>query len=243
MKLDEAIIHAEEVAQDQEMKADFETDNENYKMSESEREECRKCAAEHRLLAEWLKELREYRKRDCESCINSKDGKCAADEVCHSCMWESQYKIKIDDCISRKAVINILKNSAEYGSWDDSSQINRLDAIDNVDMLPSVIPSYNSIKTELKPCEDCVSREYLIDKIGDVDGLEKYDNSNLFAKHYMNLVRIAPSVIPQTDVLDKIIDEIRNDWQLNKYPASPFSCGLRRAMYIIDKYIEGNEER
>ena len=49
----------------------------------------------------------------------------------------------------------------------------------------------------------------------------------------------------QVDVLDKIIAEIRNDWQLNKYPASPFSCGLRRAMDIIDKYkaeSEGDKE-
>ena len=50
---------------------------------------------------------------------------------------------------------------------------------------------------ESQPCEDCVSREYLIDKIGNVDGLEGYDNSNLFAKHYMNLVKNAPSVTPQ----------------------------------------------
>lgn len=37
-------------------------------------------------------------------------------------------------------------------------------------------------------------------------------------------------------VLDKIRAEIENDWQLKKYPSSPFSCGLRRAIEIIDKY-------
>lgn len=37
-------------------------------------------------------------------------------------------------------------------------------------------------------------------------------------------------------VLDKIRAEIENDWQLKEYPSSPFSCGLRRAIEIIDKY-------
>ena len=38
------------------------------------------------------------------------------------------------------------------------------------------------------------------------------------------------------EVLDKVRAEIENDWQLKKYPSSPFSCGLRRAIEIIDKY-------
>ena len=44
------------------------------------------------------------------------------------------------------------------------------------------------------------------------------------------------------DVLDKIRAEIENDWQLKKYPSSPFSCGLRRALEIIDKYKVESEE-
>lgn len=47
-----------------------------------------------------------------------------------------------EDCISREAVRKILVEAKEYGSWDDSSQINRQDALDYVDMLPSVIPKY-----------------------------------------------------------------------------------------------------
>jgi len=58
MTLDEAIIHAEEVAEEQDMKAGFETDNQTYIMSEIERKRCRECAAEHRQLAEWLRELK-----------------------------------------------------------------------------------------------------------------------------------------------------------------------------------------
>jgi hypothetical protein len=44
------------------------------------------------------------------------------------------------------------------------------------------------------------------------------------------------------EVLDKIRAEIENDWQLKKYPSSPFSCGLRRAIEIIDKYKAESEE-
>ncbi len=50
---------------------------------------------------------------------------------------------------------------------------------------------------EQQPCEDCISREYLIDKIGSVDELECVENSNLFAKHYMDIVKSAPSVTPK----------------------------------------------
>ncbi len=40
----------------------------------------------------------------------------------------------------------------------------------------------------------------------------------------------------EISLFDKLRAEIENDWQLKKYPSSPFSCGLRRAIEIIDKY-------
>lgn len=43
------------------------------------------------------------------------------------------------------------------------------------------------------------------------------------------------------ELLDKIRAEIENDWQLKKYPSSPFSCGLRRAIEIIDRYTKDGE--
>ena len=60
-----------------------------------------------------------------------------------------------------------------------------------------------------QPCEDCISREHLINKIGSVDGLEGVENSNLFAKHYMDIVKSAPSVIPTrpTGKWKKYLDE------------------------------------
>lgn len=63
MTLDEAIKHCEEVAEEQDMKAGFETDYQTYAMSEAERERCRECANKHRQLAEWLRELKQLRER------------------------------------------------------------------------------------------------------------------------------------------------------------------------------------
>ena len=61
ISLDEAIKHCEEVAEEQDMKAGFETDNQTYIMSEMERERYRRSAKEYRQLAEWLKELKHRR--------------------------------------------------------------------------------------------------------------------------------------------------------------------------------------
>lgn len=67
MTLEEAIKRCEEEAEELSLKADFETDNQTYSMSELERTEFKECAAEHRQLAEWLKELRERRTSDADA--------------------------------------------------------------------------------------------------------------------------------------------------------------------------------
>lgn len=61
MTIDEAIKHCNEVAEELDMKAGFETDNQTYAMSEEERKRCKECASEHRQLAEWLRELKKLR--------------------------------------------------------------------------------------------------------------------------------------------------------------------------------------
>lgn len=65
MTLDEAIKHCEEKAKGLREQAGFDTDNERYRMSESEKADCLECAKEHEQLAEWLKELKALR-GDCE---------------------------------------------------------------------------------------------------------------------------------------------------------------------------------
>ena len=53
MTLDEAILHAEEVAESCQLKA-YDIERDDYKDLEE-------CAAEHRQLAEWLRELKAYK--------------------------------------------------------------------------------------------------------------------------------------------------------------------------------------
>lgn len=80
MTLDEAIKHEEEVAEEKDMQAGFDTDYLCYQMSDTERNQCKKCAEEHRQLAEWLKDYRR--------------------------LLEQQ---PCDDCVSRQAVLEFLK--------------------------------------------------------------------------------------------------------------------------------------
>ena len=64
MTLDEAIKHAEEVAEEKNMQADFDTDYLCYQMSEAERNQCKECAEEHRQLAEWLKDYKRLKEQE-----------------------------------------------------------------------------------------------------------------------------------------------------------------------------------
>lgn len=62
MNIDEAIAHAMEVAERQEY---LSTQDHGYcekKWNVKAREKCAKCAADHRQLAEWLKELKEAKR-------------------------------------------------------------------------------------------------------------------------------------------------------------------------------------
>ena len=74
MILDEAIKHAEEVADKKEQEKQkwerwLEHDSDNRAVAE--KESCELCAKEHRQLAEWLKELKQLRERQsCEEAIS-----------------------------------------------------------------------------------------------------------------------------------------------------------------------------
>ena len=67
MTLDEAIKHAEEVAEKNEKKASWfwgKEGNPNY-------ENCVECAEEHRQIADWLKELKQLKEQEpCEDCVS-----------------------------------------------------------------------------------------------------------------------------------------------------------------------------
>ena len=60
MTLDEAIQHCIEVAEDEERNTGWFYDKENVRY----KKKCSKCAEEHRQLAEWLRELKQYKEQD-----------------------------------------------------------------------------------------------------------------------------------------------------------------------------------
>jgi len=88
MTLDEAIIHYEEVAEENEKKARKLNDG-----TMSTRIKCEKCAKEHHQLADWLRELKAYRDGcKCEDCIHSEK---AHDEYpCYLCVDSELWKFK-----------------------------------------------------------------------------------------------------------------------------------------------------
>lgn len=59
---------------------------------------------------------------------------------------------------------------------------------------------------------------------------------------FKDIDRAFKALDERDQLLDKIISEIENDWQLKNYPSNPFSCGLRRAIEIINKYKTESEE-
>lgn len=61
LTLDDAIQHTEMTVHEEELKSGSDTDYECYKMSDSERIEYKKNAEEHRQMAAWLKELKNYK--------------------------------------------------------------------------------------------------------------------------------------------------------------------------------------
>ena len=74
MTLDEAIKHAEEVAEKFEsLHERYENMDEDRLLFRVEENECKNCAKEHRQLANWLKELKQLRKQEpCEDAISRK---------------------------------------------------------------------------------------------------------------------------------------------------------------------------
>ena len=62
MTLDEAIKHCLEVAEQKDIESLTDRWNDGDEWSESIKEDCKQCAADHRQLAEWLKELKEAKR-------------------------------------------------------------------------------------------------------------------------------------------------------------------------------------
>ena len=145
MTLDEAIKHAEEVAEEQERNTGWFYDKENA----SYKKKCNKCAEEHRQLAEWLKDYQQILKER-----HFDDAKKHFDAIyklaqttgmtysfIEACIEEAETALleaspqPCDDCISREETLKTLMDEqTEY----DLELIDSL--IEKIKKLPPVTP-------------------------------------------------------------------------------------------------------
>lgn len=96
MTIDEAIRHCLEVADNKEQ-AIYDLIAFGYSNSQ-EREDCQKCAEEHRQLAEWLKDYKRLLAK--ESGVDIRCGNCkydATQEMCGKCYEYSRWESVEDD--------------------------------------------------------------------------------------------------------------------------------------------------
>ena len=135
------------------------------------------------------------------------------------------------DCISREQAINAV------------NMCSNSETILNLQQLPSITPQEPQT---FKWCTDC--REYDQEKhcchrwskvIRDTVEEMKQEQEPMVE---IDLYSVIKQKYIERELLDKIRAEIENDWQLKKYPSSPFSCGLRHAIEIIDKYKIDKEQ-
>lgn len=126
MTLDEAIKHAEEVAEEQESNAHTHKDmmvfkqnikhNIEAKLHEKSMNECMECTKEYRQLAEWLRELKCLRdQKPCEDCISRQTAKLKVARV----IWEDgdSYNDFHDKCVDCLNEVPPVTPQQKIGRW------------------------------------------------------------------------------------------------------------------------------
>ena len=125
-----------------------------------------------------------------------------------------------EDAISREAVLDELDKyidkAQSTGTRDDFISFQEL----VVKSLPSVTPSYNSIKSELKPCEDCVSREAVLNLFRPSEELQ----DSTLSKHWFDFVSKYINKLPSVQLQKKKGKWIVTEDDLDGVNFPSFSC-------------------
>lgn len=103
MTLDEAIKHAEEVAEEKDnlINKTFATFGEDRLLFKEEENECKKCADEHRQLAEWLKDYKRLlEQQPSDDCVSREEVRKIAKEMYLEVSNMDLDIHTISDCIS-----------------------------------------------------------------------------------------------------------------------------------------------
>ena len=126
MTLDEAISHCLEVAEEQEQLGREGTWFEGEDWNEKARAQCRECAADHRQLAEWLRELKELREQiqkakpmllDSSYTVEVMCNKISGTIGCEKCTY---YNPETHDC----AVRAYISRTRAFAKGDRASESN-----------------------------------------------------------------------------------------------------------------------
>lgn len=175
MTLDEAIKHAEEVAEINENIA-YNTEDDNW----MDIAQCEKCAEEHRQLADWLKDykrLLEHQHKAEMPCVSAEEmkeckdivkkytpkqepcGKCNYVEGSPFCLKYCPYDVErkkeqqpCDDTVSRQAVLDVINLNWDY----------RKNCIRAIEDLPSTTPQQKYGKWIEHPEIETSAPEYLM---------------------------------------------------------------------------------
>lgn len=112
MTLEEAIIHCEEVAEENESKANR---IEQLHLT-GNAEGCRECANEHRQLAEWLRELKSYREAEKYKWNNHQVACLLADIFGDTCACNYN---RIDEWLPFKCeLLDVCPNTVGVACWE-----------------------------------------------------------------------------------------------------------------------------
>ena len=116
----------------------------------------------------------------------------------------------------------------KYGQEYDAEGIEALEiAIKRLEH-PELNPSYNGVKSELKPCDDCISREAVIKIFGEVHPLDYNKQS------YIANIKKLPSVTPKAESKEQYKADLQGAYDCG------YNCGYTDAM--SDIYERGENE-
>lgn len=165
--IDEAIKHAEEVAEEQDKLCKRYDDASGYTRSHNEdirttdAKKCVECAEEHRQLAEWLKELKRFREP------KIKIEETNFDQEQYKADLQSAFDCGVasvkpcEDAISRQAVLDVISANSVF---ENEYNLTASRIRNAVDALPPVTP-----QPKMRWCKDCKYFEY--DSVAKVDGI------------------------------------------------------------------------
>lgn len=218
MILDEAIRHCEEVAKEKEQMAfDLVT---TFNRETINSKECKKCANEHRQLAEWLKEYKRLKERSSMS----------SDEID---ALLSAIPIRAEDRFSLKRILEEDPSLKKEIEWDDIAGDENIEWVRTIKAwTPAKVPKQ-------EPCEDYISRAYIEPVVEELENIcynAPQEVLELLAK-----IKNAPPVNPQSKMGHWIIiddcelfmakcskcGEIVDSRMINKYPYC--HCGAKMA--------------